>query len=138
MKIKMWTYVSWPGIALLAPEYVLWRAIHQWETARQLRDEVNKILDKRRREQPERTERPQPATPPQFHDVRDDSTAPLLASAAAERPFPLHPPSTWQELPADRSIPQNLEKDDALPWEIEHGYYAVMGGFTVSVPKQDQ
>jgi hypothetical protein len=88
--------VMWAIIALFAPEIVLMRALWQLDTARELRDQRNAILD-----QIEATQGADGTT------VGDTSP----------------------------SESNNRAKDKR--WTLEHGFFAVMGGFVARVKDED-
>ena len=153
---KFWIKAMWAGIALIAPEYVLWRAIHQWETARQLCNEVNKYLfpkDSQTQTGLEDTQsQPAPSLEPStsgeqpVDDIQtaqpeahttdqdvletstsnashDDSIEPLLEQSHSDI-----------ERPSETEL--DIEKNQKHRWKMEHGFFAVMGGFEITVAQK--
>ena len=155
---KFWIKVLWAGIALIAPEYVLWRAIHQWETADQLCKKVNAYLfpkDEQSPTVPEDTQsRPAPplehltsseppaddiqmAQQPETHTSYPVVPEPSMSNASRDESIEplLEPSQSVTERPSDNAI--DLEKNQKHRWKMEHGFFAVMGGFQITVaPKE--
>jgi hypothetical protein len=161
-----WIKAMWAGIALIAPEYVLWRAIHQWETARKLCNEVNDYLfpgDEQIHTVPKNTLQSQTAPSsapsssgkPQEPPFNDQMAQP----EAHSRPSVQHAPSTsnvsrdesiklllkpsqsftdrsFIDRPSENEL--DLEKNQKHRWEMEHGFFAVMGGFQITVASEHE
>jgi len=154
---KFWIKATWAGIALIAPEYVLWHAIHQWETARQLCNEVNEYLfpkDNQTENLPEDAQS-QPAPPlepstsgelpvddiqtaqPEAHTTHQVVLEPSTSNASRNESIePLLEPSHPDiERPSETEL--DIEKNQKHRWKIEHGFFAVMGGFQITVTQKE-
>ena len=108
----------WAALALFAPEDVLWRAVVQWESARKLCDARNAVLDKAMENPPETT---------------NDET--VVAATDCDPLLEVPPATDTSPAPASTNG-TDVEKNKRNRWCIEHGFYALMGGYVVSVKKK--
>jgi hypothetical protein len=148
---------GWAGTALIAPEYVLWRALHQLRTARKVRDVVNEHLfreDEQRESSPERPppSESQPDSEVNSHELQNEFADPLLTGSThneqnmnvertEQQPEILgvsQPGTAATTLPlpvptSNDHVKDDVESNQKMRWTLEHGFFAVMGGFQISV-----
>ena len=150
---KVATKALWAGTALIAPEYVLWRAILQWETARQIRDRVNKYLfpdeEQTRTSREDASQRPTaPSLRPSTSNETQEPPVDGIQMVPVERnaPQPTTPWTSTSDEPRDepsahllQPAPENeidIHKNPKNRWTMGHGFFGVMGGFQMVVPPE--
>jgi hypothetical protein len=146
---------GWGGIALIAPEFVLWRALDQWDTARKLRDLVNKynfpedgqpqnalsaVQEPRATSSAIVNQQASPSSPPSTDGEQDKNTETNelqreFMSSSDSNTLPEALPLT-PAVSCDQVADVDIEAKPKLTWTLEHGFFAVMGGFQISVPRE--
>jgi hypothetical protein len=162
------TKIAWAGRALIAPEYILFQALAQWNTARKLRDLVNKYhypedgqtqnapdiplseiqpnLLPRSTSSPINSQNQQggPSSPLSAHrehnrntdnELQQELVEPVTSIGSANTPatLPLQQPTVTS---CDQTTDIAIEGNQKPRWNLEHGFFAVMGGFQISVPTE--